>query len=133
MDGEAATRVFSLPYAEHVELVRDPAVLAYLRDDLCGCVPAAQITARVKSQFALPWSDNLLVVETRNCDGQPLGSGTPAATLTDGTSIPLTPCPVAGQARWLGPFQHPREFTSITVAVPSVAPARQPAPIPLIP
>jgi pimeloyl-ACP methyl ester carboxylesterase len=133
IDGEPGTRVFSLPFAEHVELVRDDAVLAYLRNDLCGAAPAIQITARVKIQFALPGTDNLLIIETRDSNGQPLGNGSPTAVCTDGTQIPLAPCPVAGMARWLGSFRHPIVFTSITVTVPGLAPAQQPAPIPLIP
>lgn len=133
IDGQPGTRVFSLPFAEHVELVRDDAVLAYLRDDLCGAASAMQITARVKNQFALPGTDNLLIVETRDNIGQPLGNGAPTATCADGTKIPLAPCAVAGPARWLGRFRHPIVFTSITVTVPGLAPAQQPAPIPLIP
>jgi pimeloyl-ACP methyl ester carboxylesterase len=130
---DPASRVFSLPFAEHVELVRDPAVLRYLRDDLRGAPPAPQITARVRTHFALPGVDNLLVVETRDANGAALGTGAPTATLVDRTPIPLVPCAVAGQARWLGAFKHPAELTSINVTVPGVAPSLQPQAIHLLP
>ncbi len=128
----AGTRVFSLPFGEHVELIRDQTVLDYLRDDLCGGVPTPQITARVSGQLPIPGVDNLLVVETRDANGQPLGA-TPTAKCTDGMVIPLKPDPVAGQARWLGSFQHPLAFTSIIVTVPGLPDEEQPPPIHVIP
>ena len=130
--GQPATRVFSLPFGEHVELMRDPAVLAYLRADLLGAPAAPQVMARVRSRFAVPGTDNLLVVETRDPNGLALGTGTPTATLTGGKAIPLAPCPAAGAARWLGPFDHPAELTALRVEVPGVPPAQQPHPIDLL-
>ncbi|HUK14546.1 MAG TPA: hypothetical protein VLW17_14705 [Thermoanaerobaculaceae bacterium] len=130
--GQPASRVFSLPFGEHVELMRDPAVLAYLRADLLGAPAAPQVMARVRSRFAVPGTDNLLVVETRDPDGAALGTGTPTAKLAGGRAIPLAPCPAAGAARWLGPFDHPAELTTLEVEVPGIPAAQQPHPIHLL-
>lgn len=132
--GELGRRVFSVPFGPHVELVRDPAFLGFLKGDLLpGQAIGDQVTAEVKSRLGQPGGDNLLIVETRDPSGAPLGTGSPLAHLGDHGAIPLVPCPVAGEARWLGAFLHPTGVETIRVTVPGVPAAEQPAPIYLLP
>jgi pimeloyl-ACP methyl ester carboxylesterase len=121
-------KIFSVPFGEHVELVRDPAVLRFLCEELSGSVSAKpQLAAKVRFPAHPPGVENFLVVETRTSNGDALGTGTPSATLPDGTSVGLVPCPIEGPARWIGTFPQPLLPGLLRVKVPGVT--DQPDPV----
>jgi pimeloyl-ACP methyl ester carboxylesterase len=121
-------KIFSVPFGEHVELVRDPAVLNYFRDELTGGgAVAPQIAAKVRFPAHPPGAENLLVIETRKPDGTALGTGAPTAVLPDGSTVTLSACPIEGDARWVGTFAQPLMPGPLRVNVAGVA--QQPAQI----
>jgi hypothetical protein len=133
-DGGPARVVFPVPFGEHVHLVSHDAVLQFLAEDLLGKpAPAARIAADVRFRVTVPEHENLLVVETRDAVGAPLGTGTPRATLSGFGGVPLMACPVEGAARWLGPFPHPSKLATLSVTITGVDAPLQPRPIHLFP
>jgi len=133
INGVPDRTVFSVPFGEHVGLVSSDEVLAFLREDLLGLpAPAARIAAKVRHELTVPGNDNLLIVETRNGVGAALGTGKPQAILSGHGALPLAPCPIAGQARWLASFKHPLSLETIEIRVPGVAENLQPKRIVLV-
>lgn len=133
-DAQPSRTVFSVPFGEHVGLVSSDSVLSFLAEDLLGKpAPRARIASVVRFKVAVPGLENLLIVETRNALGGPLGTGAPRATLVGLADLPLTPCPVEGEARWLGRFPHPASLATLTVTIPGVEPGLQPRPIHVFP
>jgi pimeloyl-ACP methyl ester carboxylesterase len=133
-DTGPARVVFSVPFGEHVHLVSHDAVLQFLAEDLVGrSAPAARVVADVRFRLAVPGHENLLVVETRDAAGGPLGTGAPRATLSGFGELLLTPCPVEGAARWLGRFPHPSTIATLSVTIAGLDAPLQPRPIHLFP
>lgn len=129
-DGLPARRVFAVPFGEHVGLVSDESVLKFLTRDLVGdAAPQPQVIARVRYKVTVPDRENLLVVETRNELGEPLGTGAPKVTLERRRRVALEPCPVEGEARWLGRFPHPSSPARLSVTVPGIGADLQPGTI----
>jgi pimeloyl-ACP methyl ester carboxylesterase len=132
--GQPARMVFPVPFGEHVGLVSNETVLAFLAEDLLGRPrPQARLAAKVHFTVTVPGFENLLIVETRDALGAPLGTGAPRAGIRGLGDVALKPCPIEGEARWLGAFPHPSSPTTLTVAVPGVESSRQPGPIHLFP
>jgi len=128
ISGVPATATLSVPFAEHVELIRRREFFAYLRDDLTGTPRGPQIIAVVKRNLLPPGAQNTLIIETRDGSGRPLGAKDPPAVQSrHGVQIQLEPCPIAGTARWLGHFHQPPEADQIVVTV--AGNEKQPPPI----
>jgi pimeloyl-ACP methyl ester carboxylesterase len=124
--------VFAVPFGDHGGLMNDKSVLTFLADDLRGRrTPPVRLAAEVSSSVAAPGQETLLIVETRDGQGAPLGNDAPRALLDSGADLLLTPCPFEGRARWLGRFQHPSSPSTLTITVPGVPSRFQPHPIPL--
>ncbi len=129
-----ARAVFSVPFGAHVGLVSNDSVLGFLAGDLLDQpAPPARIAADVRFKLAVPGLENLLIIETRDGLGGPLGTGAPRATLTGSGELQVTPCAVEGDARWLARFPHPSSLSTLTVTVPGIDAALQPKPIHVFP
>ena len=127
VDASPPRIVFSVPFGEHVALVSNDDVLTFLKEDLLGLPrPAVRVAADVRRRLTVPGTENLLIVETRDGLGGALGTGAPQATLSGHGPLPLAPCPIAGQARWLSSFPHPLSLATIEVRVPGVPDGQQP-------
>ncbi len=125
--GVADTTTLSIPFGEHVELIRRREFLKWLSDDLLGTPGKPQVTAVVRNHFQPAGTQNVIIVETRNDRGEPLGTARPTARLRQGIPIQLEPCPIAHEARWLGQFNQPTGADQILVAVPGSS--VQPSPL----
>jgi len=128
-----AIRWLSIPFGEHVELVRRREFFTFLRADLIpGSPQPQQVLACVRRPMLPLGTENLLIVETRTPDGKPLATGVPIVSTTNSMTIPLLPCATAPDARWLAHFPQPPGAQRVRVQVPGIPPASQPRPFVIV-
>jgi pimeloyl-ACP methyl ester carboxylesterase len=128
-------RIYPVPYSHHVNLVKHPLALHYLRTELkYGASERFIVVAALKANLLPAGTANEILVEVRDADGNGLLNHCTRKITTEprlALTIRGSDVEPAGRERYA--FTMPRRPTLITIRIPELPSNVQPDPIRLFP